>query len=222
MALIDTLIFVALLLALLFGVLLFFKLSPPAAQKPVVVRFPQPDTPPIERQPPRSSKIKARTEEDVSRLVETFTQAKVMKVCDGDTVIVAKGWSRVKIRLDSIDCPEDGQDWGDNAKYGLIKLIGGRTVHLEQYGVDAYGRTLATLYVRRPESGEWQNVNERMVMLGHAWVMRAYYDHLPPDRQQKLNKLEAWARSKKVGLWSAPNPKPPWQWRNEIRRPAAR
>lgn len=221
MTLIDFLIVVGLLLALLFGLMLFFKLSPQQAKEPVVVPFPRPETP-VERQPPRSDKIKARTGEEVTRLIETFTQAKVVKVCDGDTVYVSKGWSRVKIRLDSIDCPEDGQDWGDNAKYGLIKLIGGRTVHLEQYGADAYGRTLATLYVKHRETGEWQNVNERMVMLGHAWVMRMYYDHLPPDRQQKLNKLEAWAKSKNVGLWSAPNPTPPWQWRRETQRPTMR
>lgn len=221
MALIDILIFIGLISALLFGVLLFFKLSPRPSQKPVVVPFPQPNQP-TERPPPQSDKIKARTSEEVSRLVETFTQAKVVKICDGDTVYVAKGWSRVKIRLDSIDCPEDGQDWGDNAKYGLIKMIGGRTVHLEQYGADAYGRTLATLYVRHPDTREWQNVNERMVMLGHAWVMRMYYDHLTPDRQQKLNKLEAWAKSKNVGLWSAPNPTPPWEWRKEGRQPTAR
>lgn len=168
-----------------------------------------------------SAKLRARTGEEVKQLVETFTPARVLKIYDGDTVLVAKGWSRVMIRLDSIDCPEDGQHWGDSAKYGLIKLIGGRTVHLEQYGADDYGRTLATLYVQR-ENGEWQNVNERMVMLGHAWVMRMYYDHLPPDRQTKLNKLEAWAKSKNVGLWGTPNPMPPWQWRKEVGRPSAR
>ena len=58
-----------------------------------------------------------------------------------------------------------------------------------------------------------QNVNERMVTLGHAWVMRMYYDHLPKSRQQKLNQLERWAKSKRVGLWKTDNPIPPWQWR---------
>lgn len=162
--------------------------------------------------------MKARSTEEVKALIKTFTPAKVLKIYDGDTLLVAKGWSRVMIRLDSIDCPEDGQPWGDNAKYGLIKLVGGRTVHLEQYGADNYGRTLATVYVRHANGRDWQNVNERMVTLGHAWVMRRYYDHLPPDRQRKLNKLEAWARSKNVGLWGAPNPTPPWQWRNDVRQ----
>ena len=122
---------------------------------------------------------------------------------------------RIRIRLDSIDCPEDGQQWGDIAKFGLIKLIGGREVRLEEHGLDRYDRTLATIYVRHGNDSEWFNVNERMVTLGHAWVMRRYYDHLAKDRQDQLNRLERWARSKKVGLWKTPNPIPPWKWRSE-------
>lgn len=138
-----------------------------------------------------------------------------MRVVDGDTLIVAKGWSQTMIRLDSIDCPEDGQHWGDIAAFGLIKLVGGRRVVLEEHGLDSYGRTLATIYVRHANGEEWLNVNERMVTIGHAWVMRRFYDHLPKDRQAKLNRLEAWAKSKKVGLWSTENPIPPWQWRKQ-------
>ncbi|GEM_PF-1223951 len=144
--------------------------------------------------------------------IESLPKAKVVHVIDGDTVIVAKGWSEIRIRLDSIDCPEDGQFWGDTAAYGLIKLIGGRKVRLEEHGLDPHGRTLATIYVHT-DRNEWMNVNERMVTLGHAWVMRRFYDHLPKDGQDKLDRLEKWARSKTVGLWRAPNPIPPWQWR---------
>jgi micrococcal nuclease len=169
--------------------------------------------------PTPPSKTMARSGADVKPLIAFFPQARVLKIYDGDTVLVVKGWTRLMIRLDSIDCPEGGQDWGDTAKYGLIKLIGGRTVHLEQHGVDDFGRTLATLYVRHANGRGWQNVNERMVTLGHAWVMRQYYDHLPPDRQDELNKLEGWAKSKNVGLWGTPDPMPPWQWRKEVWRP---
>ena len=146
-------------------------------------------------------------------LIEGLPSAKVIRVIDGDTVIVAKGWGRIMIRLDSIDCPEDGQHWGNIAAGGLIKLIGGRTVQIEEHGVDPHGRTLATIYVWHRGSRGWVNVNERMVTLGHAWVMRKFYDHLPRDRQEKLNRLEGWARSKKVGLWRTENPTPPWMWR---------
>ncbi|PCI06627.1 MAG: hypothetical protein COB77_06505, partial [Gammaproteobacteria bacterium] len=58
------------------------------------------------------------------------------------------------------------------------------------------------------------NVNERMVTLGHAWVMRRYYGHLSNKRKNQLNRLERWAKLKKVGLWKQLNPIPPWKWRH--------
>lgn len=160
-------------------------------------------------------KKKARNAADVLANLEQLPVAKVIHVVDGDSLIVAKGRNLTMIRLDSIDCPEGGQDWGDIATYGLIKLVGGRRVVLEEHGLDDYGRALATIYVPHLDREEWLNVNERMVTLGHAWVMRRYYDHLPQDRQAKLNRLEAWARSKKVGLWGTENPIPPWVWRRK-------
>lgn len=158
-------------------------------------------------------KKKARSAAEVSGIVGDFPAARVIRIIDGDTVTVETQWRRMTIRLDSIDCPEDGQHWGDTASYGLIKMIGGRTVRLEEHGLDSHGRTLATIYVRHANGHEWVNVNERMVTLGHAWVMRRFYDHLPRDRQEKLNRLEDWAKSKRVGLWRTQDPVPPWHWR---------
>ena len=162
-----------------------------------------------------ANKTKAQSEAAVEEQIKNFPKVKVEHIIDGDTVVVVKDWHKIRIRLDSIDCPEDGQHWGDTAKYGLIKLIGGRKVRLEEHGQDRYERTLATIYVQHGYGSEWINVNERMVTLGHAWVIRKFYDHLPKDRQDKLNRLERWARSKKVGLWQTPNPIPPWKWRSE-------
>ena len=159
-------------------------------------------------------KKKALSEAAIRENISSLPKVKVAYIVDGDTVIVANGWNDITIRLDSVDCPEDGQHWGDTAKYGLIKLIGGRRVHLEQHGLDSHGRTLATIYVQHESGSNWINVNERMVTLGHAWVMRAFYDHLPKDRQDRLNRLERWAKAKSVGLWRTSNPIPPWKWRN--------
>jgi len=160
-------------------------------------------------------KKEALSESEIREKIPNLTCVKVVRVLDGDTVIVSKASRKqFRIRLDSIDCPEDGQPWGDIAKFGLIKLIGGQNVRLEVHGKDGHGRDLATIYVWHRDKEEWLNVNERMIILGHAWVMRAYYDHLPNDRKQKLNRLEKWAKSKKIGLWKHPNPIPPWQWRH--------
>ena len=146
-----------------------------------------------------------------------FFTATVTRVIDGDTVDVSTKGRRIRIRLDAIDCPEDGQPWGDVAKYGLIKLIGGQTVSLEYHGLDHHGRTLATIYLSPHKGAKMVNVNKRMVALGHAWVMRRFYNHLPQHRRVSLNRIEAWARSKKVGLWKTENPTPPWQWRRSNR-----
>jgi endonuclease YncB( thermonuclease family) len=65
-------------------------------------------------------------------------------------------------------------------------------VQVEEHGIDRYERTLATLYVYQDGKSEWMNVNERMVTLGHAWVMRRFYTHLPKHWQDTLNQLVRW------------------------------
>ncbi len=152
--------------------------------------------------------------EGIRNDVHDFPLVKVVRVIDGDTVIVSSSWRQTKIRLDSIDCPEDGQPWGNIATSGLIKLIGGKRVRIQVYGNDHYGRQLATIYVQEKSGTDWINVNEQMVVKGHAWVMRKYYEHLPKYRRDKLNQLEKWARNKRVGLWRTSNPVPPWLWRH--------
>lgn len=165
----------------------------------------------------RASKRNAREEADILRDMKSLPSATVDYVQDGDSVIVSIGTKKTTVRLDSIDCPESDQPWGSTAHAGLIKLIGGRLVRLEEHGFDDHGRTLATLYFLRIDRAEWVNVNERMLLLGHAWVMNKYFDHLPKCRQDKLFRLQKWARSRKVGLWATTNPIPPWRWRSAKR-----
>ncbi len=156
---------------------------------------------------------KAQTASAIRIQIPVLPLVEIKWVIDGDTLIASQGRKEITVRLDSIDCPEDGQHWGDTAKFGLIKLIGGQFVRLEEHGIDIHGRTLATLYIWHEGKNDWLNINERMVTLGHAWVMYKFYEHLPKDRQDKLNSLEKWARSKNIGLWGSSNPIPPWQWR---------
>ena len=157
----------------------------------------------------------ALDEREKEKRIEDFPAAKVEYVIDGDTVVVSIAWTRTKVRLDSIDCPENGQPWGDIATAGLIKMIGGRKIRLEKHGEDHHGRLLATIYVRDKYGSEWLNVNEKMVVKGHAWVMRRYFNHLSTARRDSLVRMERWARRKKVGLWNTSNPIPPWRWRRQ-------
>lgn len=147
--------------------------------------------------------------QDVSS--DKLIEAKVVEVTDGDGVIVSNSGKFIEIRLFAIDCPEYDQEWGDIAKYGLIKLIGGKTVYLEMHGLDIHQRTLATIYVE--SKSKLINVNEQMVARGHAWVYRKYYGTLSWTRKNRLDWFVERARERKIGLWKHKNPIPPWEWR---------
>jgi endonuclease YncB( thermonuclease family) len=205
------------LLILLALISIVFLASLRTRRKPVNKKSIKKTLPPVSREQvsaDANNKSECHAKQQSFVTVSNLKRVSVEYVIDGDTVVVSDFLSKYKIRLDAIDCPENGQHWGDVATYGLIKLIGGCNVYIEDHGTDAYDRTLATIYICHKNGPDLMNVNERMVTLGHAWVMRRYYGHLPQDRRNQLNRLERWARSKKVGLWSTTNPVPPWKWRN--------
>ena len=137
-------------------------------------------------------------------------KVRVGRIIDGDSVEVSNSGETFEVRLSAIDCPESDQEWGNEATAGLRKLIENRRyVYLEIRELDCHERTVATVY--REEDG--LNVNEQMVMLGHAWVYRQYYNHLSKARQDKLDQLEGKAKAKQVGLWKSEGIVAPWDWR---------
>ena len=159
----------------------------------------------INRSNKNAQKIKIDAPSDV------LVKAKVLKVIDGDSVLLWMFEQEIEIRLYAIDCPEGNQPWGSNATHALKRLIDYKNVYMQKFGIDHHGRTLAVLFL--DNSGEFINVNEYMVKCGHAWVFRIYYGRLPRQSQRKLNQLERWAKTKQVGLWKHKNPIPPWEWR---------
>lgn len=122
--------------------------------------------------------------------------AAVVRVVDGDTIVVALGeaGSR-KVRLIGIDTPErDGCMYGA-ATDRIRSLVAGRDVRLARdvSETDRYGRLLRYVYV-----GD-MFVNAAMVSEGFATA--ATY---PPDvaHAVELARLERAARLAKRGLWS--------------------
>jgi micrococcal nuclease len=140
-------------------------------------------------------------------------RVKLNFIADGDTLTVSTRWQQLKVRLLSIDCPEDGQSYGDIASYGLMKMLRHKDIRLEHIGYDVHGRVLGNLYIYDNSKQQWLCVNERMVMLGHAWFYRAYSDHLSPTQWNRYANLQAWAQTRRMGLWAVDNPTSPWEWR---------
>ena len=125
----------------------------------------------------------------------------VVRVKDGDSLVVASGGQQVDVRLADIDAPEYNQPHGDAARAALQALVGGREVRLGLVGGDAYRRIIANVHV------DDVHVNTALVRGGHAWVRRAY------DPPALLGAAEDEARGARRGLWAQNNPTPPWEWR---------
>jgi endonuclease YncB( thermonuclease family) len=131
----------------------------------------------------------------------------LVRVIDGDTVIVKIQGAALHIRLIGIDAPELDQPFGIDARNALVELIGEQQCVLVYDEGDMYGRLVAHLWI-----GDTY-VNAQMVQRGMAW-----FDTVSaPDNLLDLYQEEA--RDAKRGLWALPLEErvPPWEWRKEQR-----
>jgi micrococcal nuclease len=134
-------------------------------------------------------------------------EGKVVAVIDGDTLDVMYEGAAVRVRLAEIDCPEKKQPFGQKAKQRASALASGRTVRVEVRTKDRYGRAVARVVL--PDGG---SLNEALLRDGFAWWYRRY------SKDDRLGAIEKEAREAKRGLWSQPDPKPPWQFRHGARK----
>ncbi|NLV46643.1 MAG: thermonuclease family protein [Candidatus Hydrogenedentes bacterium] len=142
-------------------------------------------------------------------LLSVFVQAelfsgKVTGVADGDTIEVMRDGMPLKIRLDGIDCPESGQDFGNRAKQLTSGLCFGEEVKVNVKELDRYGRSVASVIL--PDGTV---LNEELVRKGLAW----WYEQYSPNNGI-LKELQEQARSERIGLWSVSNPISPWEFRH--------
>jgi endonuclease YncB( thermonuclease family) len=125
---------------------------------------------------------------------------RVLRVYDGDTILVSGAGGRKVIRLLGIDAPETskgkgkpGQPYSRVAQRYLAGLILDRTVTLVAYGEDRYNRLLAVVYC------ESRDINHAMIEAGLAEVYRGR----TPDGFDKSPYLatETEARESRTGMW---------------------
>ena len=133
---------------------------------------------------------------------------KVIGVSDGDTITVSDDMDQGKfrIRLDKIDAPEKKQAFGNIAKQYLSSLVFGKKVSIRYKSIDHYGRISGIVFLDGTE------INLQMVQNGYAW----HYSHF--DQTPAYIEAEKQARSKKKGLWQAPVPINPYQFRKQNKK----
>ena len=135
---------------------------------------------------------------------------RVVRVKDGDSLVVVSGNRQVDVRLADIDAPEYGQRRGSEARTALRSLVEGKDVQLQLHGGDAYRRIIARVFV------DGVDVNAAMVSAGLAWVNQRFN----PD--PALVVFAEKARAERRGLWADAAPMPPWEWRRACRGNSAR
>lgn len=135
---------------------------------------------------------------------------RVVAVADGDTVSVMHLGKSEKVRLNGIDCPEEGQAFGTRAKQFTSELAFGKEVAVRTKDRDKYGRTVGDVVL--PDG---RFLNRELVAAGLAWWYRAY------SNDETLGELEVEAKAAKRGLWIDSNPQPPWEFRRSPRTDAA-
>lgn len=125
--------------------------------------------------------------------------APVLRVVDGDTLVVLLDGKREKVRLLGLDAPESVhpqkpvERFGKEASAFTRKMLFGKDVTLEYAGRkrDRYGRLLAYVWL------EGRLVNLEIIRAGYGFAPLKY----PHPRMEEFRRAEREAREKGRGLW---------------------
>ena len=168
----------------------------------------------------------------LSLLAVSFTQAEtidctVVEVIKGDTMTcVTPQKESLNIRLYQIDAPQLAQNFGGEARQTLEAMLLNQTIRLETYGLDDEKKMLATAYtglacpcyplddirnVLTTYCTCQVDVNLEMIKRGMAWHKALFIEGKAGYQQ-----AQALAEQNKQGLWSQPNPVPPWDWQKSV------
>jgi len=132
------------------------------------------------------------------RSESALPEARIVKVNDGDTVVIVMQGKKYRTRLIGIDAPEMGQEpWGRKAKKHLRELMKGSggivRVEMDLTKYDKYDRLLAYLWL-----DDKTLLNELMLRDGYAVLFTIQPNSKHVDR---LKKAQFTARENHSGIW---------------------
>lgn len=142
----------------------------------------------------------------------------VLDIHDGDSLTLrSEDGRKWRIRIAGIDAPELSQPAGDGARTLLIELIRNRPLRIAPIKTDAYGRTVAKVWVLGPEASEI-DVGLALIEAGLAWHFVRYRADQPPEDVGRYAQAEKRARAQRFGIWQQTPPEAPWDHRARMRR----
>jgi len=136
------------------------------------------------------------------------SKGKVIKVKDGDTVVVLLGNNKQEtLRLAEVDCPENGQAFGKNAKQFTSSQIFGKTVVFYRMSKDRYRRTVAKIFY-----DDNKYLSAEIIKSGLGWW------YFKASKNIVLKDYEIKAKNSKTGLWKDGNAISPWEFRKNNKK----
>ena len=154
---------------------------------------------------------------DLTDLYPLRMEVKIVKIYDGDTVLVKHGSYRWRVRLSKIDAPEMDQKFlnssrnaGQMSKKCLVGLLK-KTALLKVEKEDMYGRIL----------GDLDEVTYQMIEKGCTTLYPYAQFESKKEKFRYLIALKK-AKAQRVGLWQYGGFLQPKKWRSIKRRNARR
>lgn len=134
---------------------------------------------------------------------QTTIQGRSVHVSDGDTfTLLDDNNTQHRIRLEGIDAPERGQEFGNRSREYLANMIVGKRVTVTYTEKDKYERILGKV-----TTDSIHDINLRMIQSGMAW----HYSYFNSEKEYANAEKEA--RNEIVGLWIDVDPINPYKFR---------
>jgi micrococcal nuclease len=136
-------------------------------------------------------------------------QGKVVRVTEGDTITILHEAKNETVRLYGVDCPEKGQDFGQNARQFTTDRVLGKKVEVQKVSTEQYGGTFGIVSI------DGVVLNLELVKFGYAWTYRQYCTR---KECHEWCRFEDEAKREKLGLWRLPVAIPPWEFRSNRKK----
>ena len=140
--------------------------------------------------------------------VDRQLPGRVLRVIDGDSLVLDVRGSHYRVELANIDAPELNQPWGQAAADWLRQSLTGRFVVIHSSGTVKQHPIRGRLISRN------RDIGLDLLYEGLAWcTLRAVTEF--PNQGRQYREAEAIARQVRRGLWLDENAIPPWEWRRQ-------
>jgi len=149
------------------------------------------------------------------KAIPPFTyDGRIARIWGGDDFEIVDNGQLHYAYIVGIDTPKPGQSFFDEAKVKLRELTRQRKAIINVIERDELKRELCFVEIVDRETGEVSDPALDLIRFGLAW-----YDRSEGPHAEKYREAEEVARAEKIGIWSQPNPVPPWEfWEQKMKQ----